>query len=239
MMTHPALTGRRLLLPGVGLAALLALPALPAAAAAQTTTTTPDPNVLYACYVPNSGTVYRIRTTDTKQNCASATHVLFSFNQTGPQGPKGDKGDPGPQGEQGDKGDPGDPGAQGPAGEGATAYFKALTSTATPGAGVLALSLPAGAYVLTARVEVSRDAFGGSDEGAINCSIGVPGQLASTETGQNRIRDDEETSLVVTGAVTASSPFTAFLNCAGSENDPNVEPGTSLLALKVGSLVVQ
>jgi len=231
-MTHPALTGHRLLLTGVGLAALLALPTT---AAAQTTTTTPDPNVIYACYVPSSGTVYRIRTTDTKQNCASTTHVLFSFNQTGPQGPKGDQGDPGPQGEKGDKGDTGDPGAQGPAGEGSTAYFKALSSPGSLGAGILALSLPAGAYVLTARVKVSSSSFT-SDEQAVNCSIGVPGQLASTETVQNRIREDEETSFVVTGAVNASSPFTAFLNCAGTGN---VESGTSLLALKVGSLVLQ
>ena len=63
---------------------------------------------LYACYRPNSGGVYRINSPETpgaeprlKNDCTSAVHVMFSWNE---KGPKGDRGE---QGEKGDKGDPG------------------------------------------------------------------------------------------------------------------------------------
>lgn len=36
-------------------------------------------NVMHACYVPASGTVYRIKTGDTKESCASDQHVAFSW----------------------------------------------------------------------------------------------------------------------------------------------------------------
>ena len=56
----------------VGLAALVA----PAALRAQTTTA---PKVFYACYVPSSGSVYRIKEVDLKQECAKSNHVQFSW----------------------------------------------------------------------------------------------------------------------------------------------------------------
>jgi hypothetical protein len=49
-----------------------------------------DPSTTYyACYVPSSGTVYRIKTADTPSACTKPTHVEFSWNH---QGPKGDPG---------------------------------------------------------------------------------------------------------------------------------------------------
>ncbi len=76
--------------------------------------------VLFACYVPNSGVVYRVnppgspgQSADLKDACTGKKHVLFSWNEVGPAGPAGadgadgDKGDKGDQGEKGDKGDPG------------------------------------------------------------------------------------------------------------------------------------
>jgi len=233
-MTYPALTGRRLLLPGVGLAALLALPA---AAAAQTATATPDPNVIYACYVPSSGTVYRIRTTDTKQNCASTAHVLFSFNQTGPQGPKGDKGDTGLQGEKGDKGDTGAQGPAGTAGEGSTAYFTETTTSKLSGPAMAALSLPAGSYLLVAKVR-ARNA-NASGDGAINCSIGVPVQLAASESDVSAIHSDARVAFPVQGAFSSASPFTAFLNCADDNGSVFVLPHTNMTAVRLSSVVVQ
>ena len=101
---------------------------------------------------------------------------------------------------------------------------------------MLSLNLPAGDYVFIARVRLTNTSFGGG-EAALNCSIGVPGQLAHTETDINRVLENGTTSFVVTGAVTAASPFTAFLNCAGSI--VNLAPGTSMLAIKVASLVLQ
>src|ERR1051325_7505005 len=82
----------------------------PRPAAAQST------GVLYACYIPSSGVVYRIKVPGGKTACESG-HVQFSWNETGPIGPKGDKGDPGAPGAKGDKGDPGAPGAKGDKGD--------------------------------------------------------------------------------------------------------------------------
>ena len=49
--------------------------AAPTALRAQATT----PKVFYACYVPSSGTTYRIKETDLKQTCSKSTHVQFSW----------------------------------------------------------------------------------------------------------------------------------------------------------------
>lgn len=55
-----------------------------------------DPSTTYtACYVPSSGTVYRIKTADTPPACTKSAHVEFSWNHQGPVGPQGPKGDPG------------------------------------------------------------------------------------------------------------------------------------------------
>jgi hypothetical protein len=56
----------------VGLAALFT----PGALRAQSTA---PPKVFYACYVPSSGTTYRIKEVDVKQECAKSTHVQFSW----------------------------------------------------------------------------------------------------------------------------------------------------------------
>ncbi|HEV3485533.1 MAG TPA: hypothetical protein VG106_09000, partial [Vicinamibacterales bacterium] len=65
--------------------ALSALSGTPARAQEAEPATTPK--LLYACYVPASGTTYRIKEADTKQECASERHVMFSWNEIGPQGP--------------------------------------------------------------------------------------------------------------------------------------------------------
>lgn len=62
------------------------------------------PGLLYACYVPKSGTVYRIRTEDTPANCIKPEHAEFSWNQQGIQGETGAPGPAGPQGETGPAG---------------------------------------------------------------------------------------------------------------------------------------
>lgn len=201
-----------------------------------------DPNIIWACYVPNSGTMYRIRTENTKENCSGPNHVLFSFSQSGPQGPQGSVGPAGatglqgPAGPTGPQGPAGPTGPQGPAGAGSTAFFTALTTSKSEPAGpVLSLSLPAGAYMFLGRVRVSSRAFG-SGETALNCSVGVPGQLTSTETDVNRLIQSAKTSFDVVGVATANSPFTAFLNCAG---DSEVLAGTNFLAVKLSSIVLQ
>ena len=215
---------------------LAAIAALAPDARAQSPDPVPNPNVIWACFVPMSGTVYRIKTADTKETCSSPKHVMFSFNQTGPAGPQGPAGATGAQGPAGAAGATGPQGPAGADGAGATAFFKALTTSVQPGPAILSLNLPAGAYVLMARVRLINGASSGA-EASLNCSIGVPGQLASTETDVNRVLEDGTTSFVVVGAVNAgNNPFTAFLNCAG------IAPllaGTNFLAIKLGSLVLQ
>jgi hypothetical protein len=240
MTYHPDLA-RRALPTGLALIATIIL-APEARAQAAPPVTVVDPNVLHACYVPLSGTVYRIRTADTRQQCASPSHVMFSFNETGPEGPAGPEGPEGPAGPAGPAGPTGPTGPagptgpEGPAGGGAAAYFKALINDVnSAGPAVLALDLPAGAYLFIARVRLWNKTF--TDvEAALNCSIGVPGQLAHTETDINRVLAEGQTSFVVTGAVTAGSPFTAFLNCAGNAG---VFRGTNIMAIRLASLVLQ
>lgn len=79
------------------LAALFTAAAVPAGA--QTTpngkgggTTTPTESAadtLWACYIPHSGLVYRVRVQDPTETCKSHRHVLFSWNRAGPQGDPG------------------------------------------------------------------------------------------------------------------------------------------------------
>ena len=92
------------------------------AQSAAITNTDDSPKILYACYIPNTGTTYRIKETDLKQTCTNNAHVVFSWNQqgvagpVGPQGPTGAAGPQGPQGAQGIAGPVGPKGDAGPAG---------------------------------------------------------------------------------------------------------------------------
>jgi hypothetical protein len=76
------------------IATLLALPfALGAQSVNQTAVAAagdagPAPSIIdpsttfHACYVPNSGTVYRIKTANTPATCTKPTHVEFSWSQS-------------------------------------------------------------------------------------------------------------------------------------------------------------
>src|SRR5688500_12736162 len=93
-----------------------ALLALSAGSAAAQTATPSSSATLYACYVPNSGTVYRIKADGLRQSCTSPQHVEFSWNEGGTAGPQGPAGPAGPQGPQGTTGPQGPAGPEGPAG---------------------------------------------------------------------------------------------------------------------------
>src|SRR6266545_2681587 len=79
----------------------LCLTVLPSRVAAQT------PDTLHACYVPASGTVYRIREPGLSSTCLGTSHVLFNWaaggqpGATGPTGPQGSTGLAGPAGSAG------------------------------------------------------------------------------------------------------------------------------------------
>ena len=81
-----------------------------------------EDSVISACFVPASGTVYRIGVAGLPQNCLTSTHVRFSWQIRGLQGPPGSQGEvgaaggPGPQGPAGPSGAIGAPGSMGPIG---------------------------------------------------------------------------------------------------------------------------
>src|SRR5687768_17768655 len=120
------------------LSAIALVVSMSAPLAAQTT-----PEVMYACYVPLTGTVYRIKTAGAPSECtkpkkdASAAdilkrqdHIEFTFNAqvqgpvgpagavglTGPMGPAGPQGEVGPMGPAGPQGDVGPMGQKGDVG---------------------------------------------------------------------------------------------------------------------------
>jgi trimeric autotransporter adhesin len=74
---------------------------------------TAQDEVLHACFVPASGTVYRIGAAGLAADCIVPSHVRFSWNEHGAAGPAGPPGPPGEQGERGERGDKGDPGEPG------------------------------------------------------------------------------------------------------------------------------
>jgi len=61
----------------------------------------PTPRVLYACYQPSAGVVYRIREPGLPTECRSPVHIMFSWNESGPPGSPGS---PGAAGERGPAG---------------------------------------------------------------------------------------------------------------------------------------
>jgi hypothetical protein len=89
--------------------------AAPAVAAAQSPA---PPATIEACYVPASGTIYRINTAASPapgapNACLTPAHVRFTWNQQAPAGPAGA------------------PGPQGPAGPAGSANYVRISSPAT------------------------------------------------------------------------------------------------------------
>jgi hypothetical protein len=76
-------------------AAVAVLVAAPSLAGAQSLT---------GCYVPSSGTVYRIKAAGLPDSCRNAQHVEFTWSGQGPAGPAGPQGPVGPQGPAGPSG---------------------------------------------------------------------------------------------------------------------------------------
>lgn len=82
------------------------------------------PGVVYSCYVPKTGTVYRIKASDTPAACVKPDHVEFSWNIQGIQGAQGPAGATGLAGARGPQGDPGEAGAAGAAGISGFVYIR-------------------------------------------------------------------------------------------------------------------
>jgi hypothetical protein len=88
-----------------------------------TTTSASAQATLTGCYVPNSGTVYRIKAEGLPDACRGKSHVEFTWSLQGPQGPAGPAGPTGPQG------------PTGPAGGLARSAMQIVVKTVSAGAG--------------------------------------------------------------------------------------------------------
>jgi hypothetical protein len=106
------------------LAVAATLAASPASLLAQApaSSTVVAPATIDACYVPASGTIYRIKAPNAPAACLSPAHVPFTWNQQGAQGPAGPAGPQGEKGDAGDSGPAGPTGPQGPQGPQGPAY---------------------------------------------------------------------------------------------------------------------
>lgn len=106
-----------------------------------------------ACYVPRSGTVYRIKAPNTPSDCTKQDHIEFSWTEAGMPGPQGAQGPTGPQGPQG---------PQGPAGpSGVRAYAYVSPSGALDAArsrGIVSVTMVSpGRYCVTPAAGISPD----------------------------------------------------------------------------------
>ena len=135
-------TSRRRRLTSALVGGLLLLPAARAGANTtfdssfgNTSSTLTDPVVIYACFVPQNGNLYRIKATDPAETCKSPQHVAIQWNITGADGnpgPIGPAGAAGPAGDQGPVGPIGPVGAQGPTGSAGAQGLKGITGLAGP-----------------------------------------------------------------------------------------------------------
>jgi hypothetical protein len=151
-----------------------------------------QPTTLAGCYVPASGTVYRIDTPDAPapgapQQCLSSTHVAFSWNvqgppgKDGPAGPQGAQGEQGKQGENGVPGPQGQPGPQGPQGpQGPSGPQGPPGPTGPAGAnGVLGYRLRTHTFTLRAAFSTAISLTCASNEVIVSAGIeSVPGTNA-------------------------------------------------------------
>jgi hypothetical protein len=203
------------------------------AATAQGTPVTPSstPVLLYACYVPNTGTTYRIKETDVRQQCVSALHVEYSWNQQGPAGPQGIQGIQGVAGPAGAAGATGATGAAGATGAtgatgaaGTSEVYQA--SNGSFGQGDISVSVPAGAYLVVGYARVAN-----ADGDFQNAVCAIQGAVVSSETVPP---DGASANLPIMGTVVLGAPGTITLSCGGFAINTHYK---RMFAIKVTSIL--
>ena len=153
------------------------------------------PTVLYGCYVPTSGTVYRIKADGLPTDCRSKNHVQFTWSLQGPPGPQGPTGPAGPQG------------VAGPAGPlSGRVLVVAQGSAASNNIGSATASCPAGKKVLGG-------GFQGLTGNTTNVSHNMPKPLSPPATGFS----DTEWQVTLYNADPFTLSFTVFAICANAE----------------------
>jgi hypothetical protein len=199
--------GRRILIPltmAVLLMGIIAFAGIPG----------PD-GVVNGCYKKSGGT---LRVIDTAvAQCDSRAEIPIAWNQTGPQGPQGIQGPigpVGPQGVQGPQGTTGLTGATGPAGpQGPSglsdAYFSKNDTDHVLDEPVVLISksVPAGSYVINARVEAFND---DGDLQTIQCSLNTGDAVDVKIDG-----DAWSETVALQDVAVFNAPATITLTCGG------------------------
>lgn len=188
---------------GVALAALVVGATGGAYAADQSA-----PAAITACVHHNGGGLY------TAHRCAHHDRRL-TWNVTGPIGPAGPAGSVGSQGSTGAAGAQGIQGVQGVPGP-THAYSVMGSSTAFgefPETTIAALNLPAGSYVVNAKLYI-RAENAGSYVWLANCALsdGSDSDFSQAE-GQQTGGNDGNAPMTLTFVHTATSPDTVSLSC--------------------------
>lgn len=193
--------GRALCLTAVSIAALAGLTA-PAAAQA--------PALIYACYVPVSGTVYRIKETDVKEACSSSKHIEFSWNEQGPEGPQGPQGIQGIQGVAGPAGATGADGA--PGAPGAAGVSEVRQASNGLNAGPLSVSVPAGSYLVMASAGAQNT---DTDRQIAVCSLQGTVLTSQYLAGTSPDSEGDRENFAIMGTVVLAAPGTITIECGG------------------------
>lgn len=181
---------------------------------------------LHACFVPASGTIYRIRATGAPGDCVDASHAKFSWNIRGPEGAPGAQGATGPAGPQGPQG------AEGPGGpEGKAGAQGAVGDAGSQGpAGPTGPQGPAGASGVSGWERVVQQGVVGAGQSAnvqVNCPTGkkvlgggftAPTTVESDFHAMSSVPTDDGSGWIITGylasAFGGSAAFTAIAICA-------------------------
>jgi hypothetical protein len=195
---------------------LIAAPRTAQTSGTPTAGVTSAPALIYACYVPASGTVYRIKEADLKQSCVSPHHIEFNWNQQGPVGPQGPQGIQGIQGVAGPTGATGATGPAGPTGPtgpaGTSGAGDIHQASNGDGAGPLSVMVPAGNYLVIASAGVENH---DGDRQNVVCTLqGAPVafRTISEVSGSDGNWNDV---IPILGTVTLGAPGPITVNCGG------------------------
>ncbi|HSJ23592.1 MAG TPA: hypothetical protein VK929_02835 [Longimicrobiales bacterium] len=208
------------------------------------------PTILYACYVPQSGTVYRIREADLREECTAPVHIMFSWNQQGPQGPQGEPGPAGPQGPAGPAGATGPAGPEGPAGPAgtSTAYFREIDfgpggpSVSGPtfnasGSNFVSLQLPAGHYLIYAGAQGQHTSS--EPRAFVTCAIVETGRSTTIVIGARDEEGSHADQVTVISPATFPNPSSATLRCSSTANRVWAYGRAYIIAVPITNLIPQ
>lgn len=197
--------------------------------------------VIHGCYSGNGakakgGTTLNIL--DTASNVCSNGQTAIAWNQTGPQGPQGPQGIIGPDGPEGPEG------AQGPAGPSdgyAVSDSGNPTNFATPNDAIpVSLTLPAGSYLIDAKVTIGNR--GDDANGEFLCTLrhGLTGNIVIDTSGARLFggapfAPGSTATIPFSGSLEIEGSDTVNLLCATTSSDAFVQ-WAQITAIKVATL---